>query len=71
MDRFVLRTGNRLFRAVRKAACVDLRSLVIIPYKNDKQCNGCKGILSLFWMEYSYFAFKMEKEKKLGELKSF
>ncbi len=37
MDRFVLRTGGRLFRAARKAACVDLQRLVIIPYKNDKE----------------------------------
>ena len=29
------------------------------------------GILFLFWMECPYFAFKMEKEKKLGELKGF
>ena len=29
------------------------------------------GILSLFWMECPYFSFKMEKEKKLKELKSF
>lgn len=36
MDRFVVRTGSRLFRAVRKAAGIDLRRLVIISYKNDK-----------------------------------
>ena len=34
MDRFVLRTGSRLFRAVQKATCVDLRRLVMMPYKN-------------------------------------
>ena len=34
MDWFVLGTGGRLFRTVWKAACVVLRSLVIISYKN-------------------------------------
>ena len=61
MDRFVLRTGSRLFRAVQKATCVDLRRLVMMPYKN--KINN-EMVVRVF---YLYFGWNAIKKKKNGE----